>query len=98
MITAKGRVSPIHFTKGIISSPFDSIKPIKIRFGGVPIGVIMPPILAPYAIARINLTFIFISSTKNEAIGIKSNAVVVLDKNEPLVVHHHWSKVFPKRR
>ncbi len=38
--------------------------------------------LAPYAIAKANLTFNFASFVKNIATGRRSNAVVVFDINE----------------
>ena len=45
-------------------------------------GVIIPPMLAPYAMARIKRTLSCISEVRNEAMGISKSAEVVLDKKE----------------
>ena len=44
---ARGSTIQTHCTKGMISIPLSLMIPIRIRFGGVPMGVIIPPTLAP---------------------------------------------------
>ncbi len=59
-----------------------SRNPSRIRFGAVPIGVRIPPILAPYAVASRNLILSLIFSLRNSAIGISRSVIVVFDRIE----------------
>ncbi|OGP11132.1 MAG: hypothetical protein A2056_02380 [Deltaproteobacteria bacterium GWA2_42_85] len=49
----RGTANSIHSKKVIFVPARFCIKPIPIRFGGVPMGVAMPPTDAPYAIISI---------------------------------------------
>src|SRR3990170_8053960 len=49
MTTVIGRAKPIHSRNVILTPARVSIMPMPIRFGGVPIGVAIPPTDAPYA-------------------------------------------------
>ena len=79
---AKGATRATHLTKGIIAIPLLSIKPNINILGGVPIGVIIPPILAPYAMAKMKRTLSTLWDVKNEAMGMSKRAVVVLERME----------------
>ena len=52
------------------------------RFGGVPMGVNMPPTLAPYAVASKNRTLSRTFSLKKSAIGISIKVIVVFESTE----------------
>ena len=77
-----GSIISIHPPKVIIGRLWSSRKPIKIRFGGVPIGVNMPPTLAPYAVASKKRTFSRTFSLRNRATGISIRVIVVLERME----------------
>ena len=80
-----GSIKSIQPTKLMLPSPVVSKKPRKMRFGGVPMGVVIPLMLAPKATASKNLVFKTLSSVIESAIGTKSRATVEFDKALPKI-------------